>query len=141
MPLASRYHPGQRRDWIKIKNVRHQEVIICGWQPGWGSRASTIGSLILGVYDDGQLGYAGNVGTGFTEAMLRRPAAAADPAAPRDEPLRHGGAARYARGAHWVEPRLVGEGGVHRMDRRWEHAPPELAGSRRRNPADVHREA
>jgi ATP-dependent DNA ligase len=33
-PLASRYHPGQGRDWIKIKNAGHQEVIICGWQPG-----------------------------------------------------------------------------------------------------------
>jgi len=25
-PLASRYHPGGRRDWIEVKNLRHQEV-------------------------------------------------------------------------------------------------------------------
>ena len=43
-PLASRYHPGRRWDWIKVKNIRHQEVIICGWQPGQGRRANTIGS-------------------------------------------------------------------------------------------------
>jgi bifunctional non-homologous end joining protein LigD len=43
-PLASRYHPGRRSAWIKVKNVRHQEVIICGWQPGQGRRADTIGS-------------------------------------------------------------------------------------------------
>jgi bifunctional non-homologous end joining protein LigD len=132
MPLASRYHPGQRRDWIKIKNVRHQEVIICGWQPGWGSRASTIGSLILGVYDDGQLGYAGNVGTGFTEAMLAGLLRQLIPLHRETSPFATAVPPRYARGAHWVEPRLVGEGGVHRMDRRREHAPPELAGAPRR---------
>ena len=69
-PLASRYHPGGRRDWIKVKNIRHQEVIICGWNQGEGGRANTIGSLVLGVCDDDRLRYAGNVGTGFTEAML-----------------------------------------------------------------------
>ena len=71
-PLASRYHPGRRRDWIKIKNTRHQEVIICGWQPGQGRRANTIGSLLMGLYDDGRrLRYAGNVGTGVMGATLR----------------------------------------------------------------------
>jgi bifunctional non-homologous end joining protein LigD len=45
--------------------IWHHEVIICGWQPGQGRRANTIGSLLLGAYDDGRLLYAGNVGTGF----------------------------------------------------------------------------
>ena len=31
-PLGSAYHPGQRRDWIKVKNVRQQEVIVGGWK-------------------------------------------------------------------------------------------------------------
>ena len=35
-PLASAYHPGQRRDWIKVKNIRHAEVIIGGWKPAPG---------------------------------------------------------------------------------------------------------
>ena len=107
-PLASLYHAGQRRDWIKIKNVRHQEANICGWQPGQGSRASTIGSLILGVSDDGRLGYAGNVGTGFTGAMLAGLQGQLVPLH-RETTLRHAWPPRYARGAHWVEPRLVGE--------------------------------
>ena len=51
-PLASRYHPGRRPDWIKVKNIWHQEVTIGGWQPGQGGRA-TFGSLLLGLYDDG----------------------------------------------------------------------------------------
>ncbi len=48
-PLASAYHPGQRRDWIKVKNVRHAEVVICGWKPGEGPPRGHHGSLLLGV--------------------------------------------------------------------------------------------
>ena len=46
-PLASRYHPGRRPYWIKVKNVRRQEVT-GGWRPGQSRRAKTIGSLLLG---------------------------------------------------------------------------------------------
>ena len=44
---------------------------MAGWTPGKGRRADMIGSLILGVYEDYGLVYVGNVGTGFTEVMLR----------------------------------------------------------------------
>jgi bifunctional non-homologous end joining protein LigD len=108
-PLASRYHPGARREWIKVKNIRHQDVVVGGWKPGAGRRANTIGSLLVGVYENRRLRYAGHVGTGFTEAML------AD-LMHRLRPLRRGtspfGAtvpSQHARGAQWVEPRLVGE--------------------------------
>ena len=41
-----------------------------------GSRAgrppATLGALLVGYYDDGELRYAGRVGTGFTDATLRR---------------------------------------------------------------------
>jgi hypothetical protein len=37
-------HPGQRRDWIKVKNVRHQGVIICGCCRSLPP-ASTIGTV------------------------------------------------------------------------------------------------
>ena len=109
-PLTSRYYPGKRRDWIKVKNVRHQEVVVAGWKPGEGSRASTIGSLLLGVHDSsGQLRYAGHVGTGFTDPMLRdlaqRLRPLHQPASPFEDPL----PPRHARDAHWVSPELVGE--------------------------------
>jgi bifunctional non-homologous end joining protein LigD len=108
-PLASRYHPGQRRDWINVKNIRHQKVIVCGWQPGQGSRANTVGSLLLGVYDHGQLRYAGNVGTGFTEAMLADLMRQLAPLQRDTSPFSTPVPPRYACGAQWVEPRLVGE--------------------------------
>ena len=70
-PLGSAYHPGQRRDWIKVKNVKQQEVIIAGWEPGEGRRADMIGSLLLGVNDDdGQLATQDTSAPDFTDDML-----------------------------------------------------------------------
>jgi len=108
-PLASRYQPGRRRDWIKIKNVRHQELVICGWIPGTGRRAHIVGSLVLGGYDGAQLRYAGNVGTGFTGAMLAGLMRVLAPLERETSPFAIPAPPRYTRGARWVEPRLVGE--------------------------------
>ena len=142
-PLASRYHPGRRQDWIKVKNIRQQEVIICGWQHGQGRRANTIGSLLMGVYDDdGRLRYAGNVGTGFTEAMLRELMRQLDPLQRDTSPFSTPVPPAYARGAHWVDPRLVGEVAFNEWtgDRSMRH--PSWHGLRTdKNPEDVHREA
>ena len=107
--LASAYHPGQRRDWIKVKNTRHAEVIIGGWTPGRGHRGDTIGSLLLGVSDRGQLRYAGHVGTGFTQAMLSDLARRLHPLRRGTSPFTTPVPAPHARDAQWVEPRLVGE--------------------------------
>jgi len=108
-PLASAYHPGQRRDWIKVKNVRHQEVIICGWKPGQGRRADTIGSLLVGVWDGHRLRYAGHVGTGFTQAMLADLMHRLRPLRCNDSPFGTGVPVQHARGAQWVRPQMVGE--------------------------------
>jgi bifunctional non-homologous end joining protein LigD len=108
-PLRSRYHPGRRGPWIKVKNVRHQEVVIAGWIPGAGRRADLIGSLALGVYDRNRLRYAGNVGTGFTEADLRDMAVRLAPLSRGEDPFDPPAPREVARRAHWVRPELVGE--------------------------------
>jgi bifunctional non-homologous end joining protein LigD len=70
--LDSVYEPGKRSGaWRKVKNVLRQEFVIGGWLPGQGGRASTLGSLAVGYYDDGKLVYAGQVGTGFKEPDLK----------------------------------------------------------------------
>jgi bifunctional non-homologous end joining protein LigD len=71
---ASLYTPGRRsRDWLKIKNVGRQEVVVGGWLPGAGNRTGRIGALLAGYHDaDGALRFAGKVGTGFTDAELTR---------------------------------------------------------------------
>ena len=141
-PLASRYHPGGRRDWIKVKNIRHQEVIIGGWKPGEGGRANTIGSLLLGVYDNDRLRYAGNVGTGFTEAMLTDLLRQLGPLERETSPFGTPVPPRYARGAHWVEPRLAGEVAFTEWTADGSMRHPSWRGLRAdKNPGDVHREA
>jgi bifunctional non-homologous end joining protein LigD len=108
-PLASHYYPGARREWIKVKNIRHQEVVVGGWKPGAGRRANTIGSLLVGVQENRRLRYAGHVGTGFTETMLADLMRRLRPLGRVTSPFGATVPAQHARGAHWVEPRLVGE--------------------------------
>jgi bifunctional non-homologous end joining protein LigD len=109
--LDSAYQPGRRSPaWVKTPLNRTQEVLLCGWKPGGGRRAGTLGSLLLGAHDgEGRLRYLGGVGTGFTQRMLGdlldllRPLARDTP--PFDEPVPR----PDARNAHWVEPGIVGE--------------------------------
>jgi bifunctional non-homologous end joining protein LigD len=105
----SPYRAGRRsRDWVKLKHVRTQDVVVGGWRPGKGHRADTIGSLLLGVHEDGVLRYVGRVGTGFTDAELVRLRSRLEGLARATSPL-DGVPAADAREAHWVTPKLVGE--------------------------------
>jgi bifunctional non-homologous end joining protein LigD len=105
--LGSLYESGRRGgSWLKIKNVRSQEVVIGGWLPGKGRRGGTIGALLAGYYEDGELRFAGKVGTGFSDEDLRR-------LAERLEPLRRDTSPfvgrQPERGSIFVEPKLVAE--------------------------------
>jgi bifunctional non-homologous end joining protein LigD len=140
-PLSSAYHPGQRRDWIKIKNVKQQEVIICGWAPGEGRRANLIGSLLLGVYDGDRLRYVGHVGTGFTDAMLADLAEQLRPLGRETSPFGTKIPSQAARDAHWTEPSLVGEVSFAEWTSDGILRQPSWRGLRiDKEPAEVHRE-
>ncbi|MCW2582289.1 MAG: polymerase LigD, ligase domain protein [Klenkia sp.] len=106
---ASVYRPGGRGpEWVKVKNVRHQTVVVGGWRPGAGRRQGGIGSLLVGVHDEaGDLVFAGHVGTGFTDRALDalRGAVTARATSPFTGVL----PATATRDAHWVDPLLVGE--------------------------------
>ena len=68
----SRYQPGKRtREWLKIKTHGRQEFVIAGYTKGRGRREGRLGSLVLAVHRDGELHYAGNCGTGFTDGRDR----------------------------------------------------------------------
>jgi len=67
----STYIPGYRTEnWLKIKEVNTEEAIICGYteSPAGG----IFGSLILGMYQNGELVHVGNVGTGFAHAEQKK---------------------------------------------------------------------
>ncbi|WP_332825104.1 DNA ligase D [Ramlibacter sp.] len=94
-------------DWIKLKCKRRQEFVIGGWTDPKGSRAG-IGSLLLGVHDDdGQLRYAGNVGTGFNDRTLAEVRRRLDALEADRSPFEAGSG--MPRGSHWVRPELVCE--------------------------------
>jgi bifunctional non-homologous end joining protein LigD len=105
------YEPGKRsRSWVKVKHIRMQEVVVCGWQPGGGRREGGIGSLLLGVHDEqGRLVYAGHVGTGFTDRMLDDLLARLAPLERKTSPLADEVPRAQVKDARWVSPRLVGE--------------------------------
>ncbi len=103
----STYHPRRSADWIKLKCSQRQEFVIGGYTDPQGARTG-IGSLLLGVYDDkGVLHYAGNVGTGFSQARLRDIKARLDTVASSKRPFAE--AAAIEGRPHWVKPKLVAE--------------------------------
>jgi ATP-dependent DNA ligase len=44
------YRPGERIGMVKVKRVRTIDAVVAGWRPG--KEDGTVGSLILGLYDD-----------------------------------------------------------------------------------------
>ena len=102
------YRSGRGGDWLKVKCLARQELVIGGFTAPQGSR-SGLGALLVGVYKDRKLRFAGKVGTGFDAATLAdltrrlKPLARATP--PFDDPPR----GAEARGVTWVEPELVAE--------------------------------
>jgi bifunctional non-homologous end joining protein LigD len=102
----SKYEGRRSKEWLKIKALNQQELVIVGWQPS-SANASDIGSLHLAYYgDDDKLHYAGKVGTGFSaklrsslRQLLARDAVAKSPV--EDAPR--------IRTAQWVRPRLVAQ--------------------------------
>jgi bifunctional non-homologous end joining protein LigD len=107
--LDSAYVPGARsKQWLKVKLTQSDEFVVGGWTPGEGRRTDHIGSLLLGVpAAGGGLDYVGNVGTGFTDAELRRLKARLTPTRRETSPFTGGGTPK--RVSVFVEPELVVE--------------------------------
>ncbi len=101
----SPYEERRTRDWLKIKAHLEQELVIGGWTEPMGSRTG-FGSLLLGVHEGKKLRYAGNVGTGFSESVLRDVHASLKRIARKSSPFAEGD---VLRGAHYVEPKLVAQ--------------------------------
>jgi ATP-dependent DNA ligase len=57
--LDAPYRPGQRKGMVKIKRVRTIDTVVVGYRPG--KEEGTVGSLILGLYDEqGELRVVGH---------------------------------------------------------------------------------
>jgi bifunctional non-homologous end joining protein LigD len=69
--LGSTYVHKRSADWLKFKCIEQQEFVIGGFTDPHGSRIG-FGALLLGFYREGELFYAGEVGTGFDDETLKR---------------------------------------------------------------------
>jgi bifunctional non-homologous end joining protein LigD len=104
---ASPYRSGRSDEWLKIKSVRRQEVVIGGWTDPRRSRP-LLGALVVGLYGKGgQLRWVGNVGTGLTRESLEQVHRLLGPLHRRNSPFSDPVRSREA--VHWVEPKLVCE--------------------------------
>ncbi|NND13705.1 MAG: DNA ligase [Acidimicrobiia bacterium] len=85
---SSPYQPGVRSpDWRKIPFIHQLRAVIGGFTRGERSRASTFGSLLLGLRDGDRLRYIGSVGTGFDQPTLRAVKTALDQMTQADSPF------------------------------------------------------
>jgi len=99
------YESRRSSDWLKLKLTSEQEFVIGGYTPG---ERDTFGSLALGYRDDDdELVYAGNVGTGFNEAMLRDLFTRLQSVVTDKKPFTRGD--KIPKGTVWVKPELVAQ--------------------------------
>lgn len=101
------YVSGRSQAWLKTKCGMEQEFVIIGWRPS-DKPGRPFSSLLLGLREDGELRYAGRVGSGYTgerledlgvkfKALERKTAPVAN--VPKD----------IARDALFLEPELVAQ--------------------------------
>jgi ATP-dependent DNA ligase len=134
----SPYRATRSSDWRKLKCHAEQELVIGGYTAPQGSRTD-FGALLVGYWEDGELSYAGKVGTGFDQDLLHdlgqqlRELERDDPAFADVHPI--------PRGTHWVEPELVAQVGFTEWTRDGRLRHPRFLGLRDDKPArDVIRE-
>jgi DNA ligase D-like protein (predicted ligase) len=101
------YRAGRSRDWLKLKCLLEQEMVIGGFTEPQRSRVG-LGALLVGYHEDGALRYAGKVGTGFDTATLRDLRARLEEIEVSDPPFGEPVKPR-PKDAHWVAPELVAQ--------------------------------
>lgn len=101
---GSAYESRRSREWLKIKIANEQEFAIGGFTQPQGRR-DYFGALALGVYEDGKLRWAGNVGTGFDQKSLADLYARLKPLVTEECPFAE--RPKPDRGITWVKPELA----------------------------------
>lgn len=125
-------------DWLKIKTELRQEVVIGGFTEPRASR-KYFGSLLVGVYQDGEFVYTGHSGGGIADNQrkelhekLLKLERASSPFITEPKPNAP---------VHWVQPKLICEMSFGEWTSEGLMRQPKFIGMRAdKKPADVHRE-
>ncbi len=133
----STYQSGRSLDWVKIKNILRQEVVIGGFTSPQGSREK-FGALLIGIYNDQkELEFIGRVGGGFDAAVLKEVYDQLKPLIQKKSPFKNQPKIK----ATWVKPQLVCEVHFTEWTKNNNMRPPIFQGLRiDKRPKDVKKE-
>ncbi|MBX9464384.1 MAG: DNA ligase D [Aquamicrobium sp.] len=105
---SGKYASGRGREWVKSKCSDRQEMVVGGFMPSTTSKQA-IGSLVLGVYEDGKLRHVGRVGTGFSRDVAHDLYTRLSALERKTSPFADKLDAVARRGVRFVKPQLVAE--------------------------------
>ena len=106
---ADSVYSGTRNgDWIKLKCDKRQEFVIGGYTLS-EKKTSGVSSLLLGVYEGGELVYTGRAGTGMSESEREALEERFKNIKRRDPAFKIAPEPRPKETITWLEPRLVAE--------------------------------
>jgi bifunctional non-homologous end joining protein LigD len=132
------YRSGRTDAWLKFKCEAGQELVIVGWTDPEGSRVA-LGALLLGYHDGDDLVYAGKVGTGFSQQVLRDLHDRLTRIELDESACTRGKLPR--KGVHWAKPELVAQLAFTEWTSAGQLRHPRYLGLRNdKNAADVVRE-
>jgi DNA ligase D-like protein (predicted ligase) len=102
------YATGRTDRWLKFKCESGQELVVVGWTDPEGSRVA-LGALLLAYWSGDDLVYAGKVGTGFSQSVLRDLHAQLTGLEVDESPCTAGRLPRTRTRVHWARPELVAQ--------------------------------
>ena len=102
------YQSGRTADWLKIKCVRREELVIGGFTES-PARHRDFGALLLGYFQGKELVYAGRVGTGFDVKLLSDLGEQLRKIETSRSLFQTIPARERTSGVHWVQPKLVAQ--------------------------------
>ncbi len=103
---ASKYVQKRSSDWLKVKTIMRQEVVIGGYTEPRGTR-SHFGSLVCGLYRDDELHYVAHIGGGFNEKTLASTYKLMQPLKSEKSPFV--AVPKTNEPVQWLKPKLVAE--------------------------------
>ncbi len=101
----SAYEHRRSPHWLKMKCEASQELVVGGFTDPQGKRVG-LGALLVGYYDGDDFVFAGKVGTGFDDNLLRELRARLDSLRVDTSPFTRAEGLPRTR-AHWARPELV----------------------------------